>query len=116
MLRETHMNFIRSFVIGVTFFFGSHAVIAASSSDIDKLTTYATLLGRAVACGNSIEEPMRRVGQWIDRKFPPGSTDQKTYLPIFMEGVRYHAQIQKEGRNPDSCSVISLTFNDFHWP
>ncbi|MEK6685995.1 MAG: hypothetical protein AABY99_06360, partial [Pseudomonadota bacterium] len=83
---------------------GSHSAIAASSEDIDKLTTYATILGRAIACGNDIEDSMYRVGvgKWMDRTFLPGSVDQKIYLPIFMEGVRYHAQMQKEGESPDS--------------
>lgn len=110
------MKFTKSFVVGAAILIGSHTATAASSADIDKLTTYATILGRAVACGNSIEGPMRRVGRWMDRVFPPGSSDQKTYLPVFMEGVRYHAQMQKDGRSPDSCSAVQSAFNGFPWP
>ncbi|MEM4725217.1 MAG: hypothetical protein QXP01_09415 [Candidatus Hadarchaeum sp.] len=52
----------------------------------------------------------------MDMKFPPGSRDQKTYLPIFMEGVRYHAQQQKEGKSPDSCAAVLRTFRTMPWP
>ncbi len=110
------MNHMLFLVIGTAFLVSSHTVIAASSDDIDKLTTYAVILGRAVACGNDIEDPMRRVGRWMDGKFPPGSADQITYLPIFMEGVGYHAQMQKDGSSPDSCSAVQRSFNGFPWP
>ena len=110
------MNHNLLLVIGAVSVISSHAVIAASSDDIDKLTTDAVILGRSVACENDIEDPMRRVGRWMDGKFPPGSTDQITYLPIFMEGVRYHAQMQKDGRSPDSCSAVQRSFDGFPWP
>lgn len=89
---------------------------SASPADIDKLTTYAVVLGRAVACGVNIEDASRRVGLWMDRRFPPGSTDQKTYLPIFIDGVSYHAQQQKSGKSPDPCSAVLRSFNGFPWP
>jgi len=94
----------------------THSGMGASDSDIDRLTTYAVILGRAVACGAKIEEPMRLVGQWMDRIFPPGSRDQQIYLPIFTEGVVYHAQQQSEGKSPDSCSAVLNTFRSFPWP
>ena len=110
------MKISRFFVIGMFFFIQSQPALAASEADIDKLTTYATILGRAVACGNSIEAPMSRVGRWIDKKFPSGSNDQRIYLPIFMEGVRHHAKMQKDGESPDSCSSVTQTFSTFPWP
>lgn len=90
--------------------------IAATASDIDKMTTYATILGRAVACGQDVEAPMRRVGKWMDRKFPPGTEDQQTYLPVFIEGIQYHAQMQKNGKSPDSCVAVARVFNKMPWP
>ncbi|HRH88227.1 MAG TPA: hypothetical protein PLO41_15375 [Rubrivivax sp.] len=110
------MKIVKSFAAAAAVLVSPHIASAASSGDIDKLTTYATILGRAVACGNSIDEPMRRVGRWMDRTFPPGSSDQKAYLPVFMDGVRYHAQMQKDGRSPDSCSAVQRAFNGFPWP
>ncbi len=110
------MKFAKFFAFVAAILTTSRSATAASSADIDKLTNYATVLGRAVACGNNIEDPMRRVGQWMDKVFPPGTSDQKTYLPIFIEGVRYHAQIQKNGKSPDSCSTVQHTFSRFSWP
>lgn len=89
---------------------------AATDSDIDKLTSYAVVLGRSVACGLSIKEPMSRVGKWMDVHFPPGSDDQKIYLPIFLEGIKYHAQQQKSGKSPDSCIKVGQAFDGFPWP
>lgn len=109
------MKISRFFVIGVSFFIQFQPALAASETDIDKLTTYATILGRAVACGNSIKAPMSRVGRWIDKKFPPDSNDQKIYLPIFMEGVRHHAKMQKDGKSPDNCSSVTQIFSTFPW-
>ena len=91
-------------------------VFAASSDDIDKLTTFATVLGRGTACGADIKDASRRVGRWMDRTFPPGSKDQQVYLPIFMAGMVFHAQQQKDGKSPDSCPNVLRSFNTFPWP
>ncbi len=110
------MKLIRNTVIALFLISGAGPSFAASDSDIDKLTTYAVILGRAVACGAVIEPAMKRVGRWMDSIFPPGSRDQQTYLPIFSEGVLYHAQQQKDGKSPDSCSAVLRTFESFPWP
>ena len=89
---------------------------AASSSDIDKLTTYAVILGRATACGINTKEASSKVGAWMDRTFPPGSSDQMTYLPILMSGMQYNAQQQASGNSPDSCSAVLRAFNAMHLP
>lgn len=92
------------------------SMATASSSDIDQLTTYSVILGRAVACGADITVQSRSVGVWIDRKFPPGSSDRKTYLMMFMEGLRYHAEQQKQGKSPDTCPAVLRSFKSFDWP
>lgn len=89
---------------------------SASAQDIDKLTTYAVILGRAIACGADVGSASGKVGRWMDGVFPPGSSDQKTYLPIFMGGTRYHAEQQKLGKSPDTCSSVLRAFNSFPWP
>ena len=70
----------------------SGETLSATDADIDKLTTFAVVLGRGVACRADVEPAMKRVGRWMDVKFPPGSRDQQIYLPIFMEGVRHLAE------------------------
>lgn len=55
---------------------------AASDTDIDRMTSYAVILGRAAGCGINTDKESRRVGKWMDRVFPPGSKDQKIYALI----------------------------------
>lgn len=96
--------------------FLSQSSLAASDADIDRLTTYAVILGRAVGCGISTSYEASRVGDWMDRKFPPGSADQKIYLPIFMNGVRENAEKQSRGLSPDDCGSVEEQFNMVRWP
>jgi hypothetical protein len=90
------------------------AAEAADPRDVDALTTYAVLLGRAVACGVDTDDASRRVGRWMDKRFTP--EDQKTYLPVFAIGTRYHAQMQKDGKSPDSCAKVRSEFAKIPWP
>ncbi len=99
--------------------FGSIAgmpLLAATSSDINKLTTYATILGRAIACGVKTDREMKRVSTWMDRRFPPGSSDQKIYLPIFIIGMEQNAKNQANGSSPDSCRTVRREYAKIPWP
>lgn len=89
---------------------------AASDADVNKLTTYAVMLGRAAGCGFSVTSEASQVGSWMDRRFKPGSADQKTYLPIFMAGVRENADRQSRGLSPDDCSTVRQQFSLVSWP
>lgn len=106
---------IMLFIFVSTVFFPS-LTLAASKADIDRLTTYTVILGRAIACGVDTDDAMRKVGAWMDKKFPPGSSDQKIYLLIFMEGVKHHAEQQANGKSPDTCSQVRSTFRKMQWP
>ena len=86
----------------------------ANTSDIDKLTTYATLIGRGAGCGFNIESEMMSVGRWLDRTF---SADEKSlYLKIFIAGTQYAAEEQAKGKTPDSCSSIRRVLDKTVWP
>lgn len=90
-------------------------VYAASEKDIDKMTTFAVILGLAIGCGIDTAQASKAAGSWFDRRFPPGSKDQKTYLPIFTEGIKMHAQNQASGRSPDTCADVSRQFKLMKW-
>ena len=94
--------------------------VASTRSDVSSLTdtmaTYATMLGRASACGFETEREFKRVGLWMDGAFPPGSKEQKIYLPIFLSGVEYHMNQQLNGKSPDNCSTLRRSYNSFRWP
>lgn len=89
---------------------------AASDADVNKLTTYAVMLGRAAGCGLSVDSEASQVGSWMDRRFKPGSADQRTYLPIFMAGVRENADRQSKGLSPDDCGTVREQFSLLDWP
>jgi hypothetical protein len=52
----------------------------------------------------------------MDEVFPPGSADQQVYLPIFVQGMAYHAQQQQSGESPDSCASLKQTLDSMPWP
>ena len=89
---------------------------AATDKDVDRMTTYAVLLGRGMGCGLDVSNAANRVGSWMDRTFPPGSREQAIYFPIFMEGMKYHADMQKSGKSPDSCNSVKNVFVKTKWP
>jgi hypothetical protein len=82
---------------------------AASDKDIDSMTTIATMYGRAIGCGIAPDSMGQEIGKWFDRHFPKG-TEQATYMPIFMAGIKKNAQAQHEGASPDSCGDVALFF------
>lgn len=89
--------------------------LAASDQDIDRLTSYAVLMGRGIACGApNAEDAMGKIGAWMDRVF--SNNEKAIYISIFTEGVRYHAQMQKDGRSPDPCSAVLSQFAQVRWP
>jgi hypothetical protein len=88
--------------------------MAADSADVDRLTSYAVMLGRGVACGMGIQDKMSRVGGWIDSTFE--GRERSMYLVIFSNGVRHHADMQKRGETPDSCGAVRQAYLSFPWP
>ena len=88
---------------------------AASGDDIDKLSTYAVLLGRGIACGaDGTEEASRKIGAWMDRRFT--KKEMATYIQVFAVGVEHNAKMQQAGKSPDSCSTVQRNFSSIPWP
>jgi hypothetical protein len=85
---------------------------STSDSNIDKLTSYAVILGRASGCGIDVENESRRVGTWIDSNF----SSQPEYLYIFVQGMEYHFKQQQSGGSPDTCNDVKRVLNGFPWP
>jgi hypothetical protein len=88
---------------------------AASSEEMERLTTYAAVIGQAVACGADTSEATRAVGRWMDTTFGRASRAQHSYLVMFASELRFQAQQQKEKR-PESCSPVLRRFDSFVWP
>lgn len=83
---------------------------------IDKVSTYAVLIGRGAACGVDTSAPAAKVGAWLERVAPRGSQAQVTLLPMLMEQSHYHAQQQKNGQSPDNCATVARAIARFPWP
>ncbi|HAS6112063.1 TPA: hypothetical protein I7139_23305 [Vibrio vulnificus] len=91
----------------------------SESQFTDKMATYATIAGRAAACGIDMQKETEVVGKWMDREFDRLSLTNKmrsTYLMVFAEGMTHHMQEQLAGNSPDTCESIQGTLNGFPWP
>jgi hypothetical protein len=88
---------------------------AASKADLERMNNMALLLGRAAGCGLDTDRATGVIGAWFDQTFPPGSIDQKRYLPVFTREIRRHAEQQQSGKSPDSCADIAEAFHTMRW-
>lgn len=105
---------VKKLLVGATLLAISN--IAFANQNVDKMTTYSVLLGRAIGCGMDVEKQMKRVGTWMDKVFPPGSSDQKVLLPIFIQGIMDNSKAQANGNSPDSCSQVRSSISKTKWP
>lgn len=86
----------------------------STSAKVDRMTSYATIIGRAIGCGVDTAAQTRRVNLWLDASFTV--EQRKVYLPTFAAGMQTHAQAQRSGRSPDSCSAVRDQFTRVRWP
>lgn len=91
-----------------------HTAYAATGQDYDRVTTYATLIGRSVACGQNIQYGSKRVGAWMDRTF--FGKEKSAQILVFTTAVQYAAEQQKAGNSPDTCRSVVKTYNKIDWP
>lgn len=89
---------------------------AARVENVDRMTSYAALIGRGSGCGLDMSSKAGRVGDWLDRTVQPGSPDHQTLMMVFMEGSRMEAQAQASGRSPDTCDVVRRAVRNHPWP
>ncbi len=87
---------------------------AVQVQNLDRLTSYGVLLGRALGCGIPTEAQSKSVGRWMDSQF--SAAERAIYLPVLMEAIRHHANEQRHGRAPDTCAQVRQTFYRVAWP
>jgi hypothetical protein len=78
-------------------------------SAVDKLTTYSTVIGRALACKVDVSKQMDVVQDWFDNRVP--KKYQAEFNSTFNIGVLYAAKQQVEGKSPDDCTTVRKHFN-----
>jgi len=88
---------------------------APTSDAVNRMTTYATVLGRAIGCNIDVGTETNKVGAWFDREFPLGKS-KPMYLGILAEGMKRNSEMQRQGRSPDSCASIRSQIQSFPWP
>lgn len=82
---------------------------------INQITTYATFIGRGIACGAKTDIPTSVAATLIDKTFTPGSSDHQMQLVIFAASTKYHATLQQAGKTPSSCTSILREFTLQGW-
>ncbi|MGK0273605.1 MAG: hypothetical protein ACI88H_004287 [Cocleimonas sp.] len=97
----------------------SNTAVLKEEDYTDKMASYATIIGRATACGINPEREITRVGKWMDRWFDTLNLSENmraSYLNIFMSGTEHHMNQQKNGDTPDSCRSVINSFDNTQWP
>lgn len=88
--------------------------VLSESDYTNQMASYATIIGRATACGIDPTKKINDVGRWMDEWFNQLNISQKqraTYLTIFMKGTEYHMNEQLNGNSPDSCTSVKRVYN-----
>ena len=94
----------------------SGSALPAAPGDVERLSTFAEVIGRALACGADTRPATQAVGRWMDERWHRASRAQHNYVQIFASKMRFHFQQQKEGESPESCPSALRTFQRFEWP
>lgn len=107
---------MKKLIVLYTAFLCSFGVSANSKESYytDQMANYATIIGRATACGADPTRELEKVGGWMDQWFDELNLSQQmraSYLNIFMEGTKYHLLQQKSGDSPDTCKSALKAFN-----
>ncbi len=87
---------------------------AAHAGNVDRLSTYAVLLGRGAACGADIDAPSTRVGAWIDQTW--SGKDRAAMMMAMIQGMEIAARDQAGGRSPDTCAQVRQALAKMQWP
>ena len=85
---------------------------ADTATDMDKVATYADLLGRGIGCGFGMKEQTRRVGAWIDKTFagPDVGKARKLFVTSMQQGAK------EQSRSEESCARLRSTLDEITWP
>lgn len=83
---------------------------------MDRLTTFAILIGRGVGCHIDMSRETIRVEKWISLQSHVGPADLGTLQGVFVSGVQAQAEQQAAGEGPDSCAVVAHAIHHHSWP
>lgn len=89
--------------------YGSVQAFDGTDDSISAALHYAALLGRANACGIDTAGAARIVGRWMGDAGP-------IIVTAFATRMRREAQLQHDGKTPDSCAAVRSSFAQVIWP
>lgn len=95
-------------------FLTSTPAFAGNEVDVDNMTTYAALLGRAEGCGINTYTWRRGVANWMSRRFDAELLP--SMMEIFAMGYAGAMKDQRAGRSPDPCVIVKQTVMSTAWP
>jgi hypothetical protein len=97
-------------VLGIT----TNAMAGDLKGEYLKVTTYASILGHAQACGLDISEESRSVEKWIDNSF--FAEERAAQTLILTNTIQYSDYQQKRGMSRVTCDEALEAFRETKWP
>lgn len=89
--------------------FGPVAAYTGTPESIKTAIAYASMLGRAGACGVDVSKAARAVGQWMSDAGP-------AVVMVTAERMESEARLQHTGETPDSCFDVIESVSKVTWP
>lgn len=87
---------------------------AASDADVNRMTTYAALLGRAQGCGIETYTWRKGVASWMDRTFD--AEIMPSMMEVFAMGFSNEMKAQRAGKTGDLCTNVRRVVMSTAWP
>jgi hypothetical protein len=97
----------------LTFLMFSTAAIAATSRDMDRVTGFGSVIGRAMACDLEWEPQTFLVMAWMDSRFRERAPD---IAEQFVQVVAQNRNGQLTGEFPEDCNEVAAIFAEIVWP
>lgn len=86
---------------------------AYTDNDVKRMSGYASVLGRAVACGINVDKESYRVAAWLDATFREQS---EQFSQEFLAVAAQNAQMQKTGKASEDCKKVAVIVQGIIWP
>ena len=76
-----------------------------TDAQIDRMTTFATMIGRGIGCGLDVGSQTRSMGNWLNQNVRDNET-RRAYTAVVETAVQTAAVQQAGGQTPDTCAAV----------
>ena len=80
-----------------------------TDAEINRLVTFSTMVGRALACGENVDSQRNNIGEWLNGKISDPAA-RGAYTEVAIEAVSKAAMQQRSGLTPDTCEAVQRGF------